>query len=1322
MPDVNLAPQNLFPTKGLNVRLDYTHIGLDTTYSSENVHFGKGTMAVRFGTDRPSDITYSSPYGFGVTGTALYYAHYSNPYLAVRNRWFCTAGGSLYVYVNNTWTAYQSVPNEYGTFLQYRDRVFYASPNQKPLMLVETSPSGNTMACLPAGIDGPAQVKILESCEDANIWSVSGTGGFIFRDSMSSRYVEGNSGIALIGTSPSVTLTFTLTKQMSLVFDDNTTPDAEDCIAFYLYRFKKARWKYGRLYLFTNQQQTTYVSVELFGSAINYGNRYSHNKTPTFTILDEWDRDINDYKLFLVKIRFRDLYMPLTGNTIYGMQFILGTDSYTSPTDPAAMTIDMIHLRKGPPAARTISQMVYPGSSYAYYSQGWSAQPTNGVAFNSDTSIRNHNCTSLLDTATPAEVVVSKTFSSPYLNLYTFKDGTTLKPRDRLYLYLSVHNALSGHIYIRFTDSSDRTATYYFYAVKTSYNPAPRRQSVPLGLGIFSDYGFYNFTWSAVKEIRIVKPTGQWEQRIDVEDICIEQAVNVKMVHLFEAVDVRAVDAVGEGAELFLSEFPRLQRIADRAGEIYTRLKYHTNGNGYLTYPDTEYFERGFSTASMRLTATGESANVSLKDSGGNIVEELGGLLKDQNAEYLDGGSGFKVQFALPAATRLLDGGCLDLSVYKKYKRKWFSWFDPDDETEVTAAIDDNDRFRIWIHVDQPQNLARIIFRLYYAVNPAEEQRDGWFTFSSIDKDNNYFEYVFDALALRDRKTEELLSTFGYGAGKDERVTFNIPGVGTYSVNPGDALAFLTGDDKYKSVQYDKKTGLSTILTWKRGDMLNYSDNEASQGYWSRIKGIGLIVVPMPGKQVSVSFDNWRIQSADNPAGTYYYKTTFVDLFGSETAASDASQPVTAQNKKVFLSYIPKPPQTSYSPFIARKIYRMGGTSDEYRLVTVITDNAQTEWLDNKADQELGEVLGPDTYAPPRCAVMAQVAHQVWYGNITDRFNKSYPSRIVRSLPYNPCRVPDESAIDIRPDDGAGITAIVVWKGYPVVFKQTSIWTIDMQTSELVLRHDGDGCIAPRTIGCTNDGIIFLSHRGVLMTDLSNVVEIGAAINPGIVRVIPVSEDPQYDLVSSCAGIFDNGYVLVIGESLVYRYDFTAQAWEMHSFLGHKVGDLESDLRIRALLPIIRYDGDRVIPCLAALGDCTYNTLTYSRVLYLFSGYTDSSLVDTNVHIPIAFKYSTGHSDLSVPYEEKRLQKLFVRLRKLSNRSGYTPSCQIAAYHDTQLSDTIVTLTPTTSSYSTERIVCPQYITGYSQGIYISGQNRLEISQLVPSYIVLPMR
>jgi len=121
--------------------------------------------------------------------------------------------------------------------------------------------------------------------------------------------------------------------------------------------------------------------------------------------------------------------------------------------------------------------------------------------------------------------------------------------------------------------------------------------------------------------------------------------------------------------------------------------------------------------------------------------------------------------------------------------------------------------------------------------------------------------------------------------------------------------------------------------------------------------------------------------------GTYRYRIAYVN---SQTVIGDvgtATVDVTLTNGKAILTSIPVAPQSH--GVNARKIYRnfASGTTALYGLLTTISDNTTTTYVDNALDDTLGASYASDQGEPPKYSVIAQHQNRLF---CNDTSNPNY--------------------------------------------------------------------------------------------------------------------------------------------------------------------------------------------------------------------------------------------------------------------------------------------------------------------------------------------
>ncbi len=149
--------------------------------------------------------------------------------------------------------------------------------------------------------------------------------------------------------------------------------------------------------------------------------------------------------------------------------------------------------------------------------------------------------------------------------------------------------------------------------------------------------------------------------------------------------------------------------------------------------------------------------------------------------------------------------------------------------------------------------------------------------------------------------------------------------------------------------------------------------------------------------------------AAGNLNGTYQYKVTYIngDIESLDSAASIALAVV---NKSVTVSDIPISPDAQCT---GRHLYRMGGTTSVYNLITAIGDNVTTSYVDDTLDANVGdEILVSTHHEPPTTCQL-----------VTFHFLRAYMC--------GDSTVGQENWVWFSEDYGADPFAIEYWGPYP---------------------------------------------------------------------------------------------------------------------------------------------------------------------------------------------------------------------------------------------------------------------------------------------------
>jgi hypothetical protein len=240
--------------------------------------------------------------------------------------------------------------------------------------------------------------------------------------------------------------------------------------------------------------------------------------------------------------------------------------------------------------------------------------------------------------------------------------------------------------------------------------------------------------------------------------------------------------------------------------------------------------------------------------------------------------------------------------------------------------------------------------------------------------------------------------------------------------------------------------------------------------------------------------------------GTYSYVVTYYNsTTGQESQpfalANAVTITLTTTNAKVYLQDIPVSADANVT---ARRIYRTTANGSIYnaQLVTTITDNTTTVYLDVIADTSLGALI--KLYLDPAPIFKKMVTHK----NRGFGFS-SYSSRLYFSVLFNlwywPQGLVDLSAtakqyyIDINPDDGDFITNIISYNDELLVFKNNSIWVLGgFDETDFFVRkvefRSAIGCVSSRGAEVADNWCYFIDANGIYRTNMQMIDYVGSPV------------------------------------------------------------------------------------------------------------------------------------------------------------------------------------------------------------------------------------
>ena len=274
------------------------------------------------------------------------------------------------------------------------------------------------------------------------------------------------------------------------------------------------------------------------------------------------------------------------------------------------------------------------------------------------------------------------------------------------------------------------------------------------------------------------------------------------------------------------------------------------------------------------------------------------------------------------------------------------------------------------------------------------------------------------------------------------------------------------------------------IIKWKRSDMIPHLEEDSPWQTLQAISAHEIIVKANSTEDAYISFQDFKMTKKGAVYGEdLKYKIKLEDDQGFLGPSSESSYGVTATGNDISLTNI-------YIPYdnriIRKRIYR----TDQYgnfRLLDVI-DRLADSYIDQIPEDLLGAMIEPDYHRPPKSRNMRAVDNRMAYIDCIDRRGTRRSSRIHLSIPFVPHQCDDYDCFDIQPEDGQRVIWCEGYMGYLIVWKERSMYTVDLSNFDKAPRDLSIGCIAPLSVAAIpNAGFGWLSHEGIMFGDQSNM-------------------------------------------------------------------------------------------------------------------------------------------------------------------------------------------------------------------------------------------
>lgn len=986
-----------------------------------------------------------------------------------------------------TLTGYSTA--NFGMFDRVLSRVYYSDYNNKVQMIQPRTSSGDTRAdwCRTAGIPDPNQEIVISRMDETASWFITGDGTYTAElDYAVTHRMYGNAAIRFeqleCGCTTSLSYEFGISSNSGTiknltVFPDGTTSNFNDYICFNVFRFDKGSIKKLMIEIGSDSGSGTWTNYffapiclpantdlnDLETSAT--WSRYDFRQN---TILSRWH--LNPYDNQMFHIRIRKSWFLWTGTpawtNITKVRFQLTGATQATASNPAQISVNDLKVMKSPPIATTFQ---IPWAGFNQYvsgsSTGW--VDSNGATAKFCNELATEGCGCIVVCGGNSQSpVYTCTFSSAR-DFVTFPDGSTANNSDMVRMDITWKGmgknqltaaAINWSLFVNPRIRLHEGANWRQFMLLAPANLRGGGVTKQIRFKLAADGSTLTGSWTGsataidltkVDKISIYGPrynSSALGSPITFDNLRLERPKAQRSVNIFEPIDIYALAAIDGLAETYLPNYAVLVDFATDWTEWWFKsTKYKTHGYGSMTYPDYEHSSLGIAGCTLRAWGSAPFG-VTMQLDGSKFID-------------LD-------NYYVPVFNPVADW---------TWPYNWGFW----KYEKIPGTI--NDKFTIWIAAEKPYNVNEITIKLH--------GNNG----GNADL-NNYWEYRITGQELVakmiDQKNlnEEIEKKYNNIQKSLKNVNVNAitlsSALNFYVTNKDEVEKFFS--DAIKLLGKDRGGWPAAEFSWKKSEMLLVrKGDQTTSPVWSDVRGHTFEVSSF-GADAAVTFDNFRMSREGALNGTYYYRILLEDDKGFLSSASEISEKVIVEKNDVVLNDIYVPSAIDRNRVINKKIYRLGGSSTEWRHVGDLAVT-KTDFFDNKREEDMGVMIVEDAYPPPRAKIMKAIGNVMYYGNIVDRLGTTLPYRVYRSEAFCPYRVSDLSCIDIPEKLGRGVTGIDLYYNYICIWTPDSMWTTDRLLEQTPVKRADEGCIAPRSIQVTPYGIIYLSRSGLVIGDISNI-------------------------------------------------------------------------------------------------------------------------------------------------------------------------------------------------------------------------------------------
>jgi hypothetical protein len=1175
-----------------------------------------------------------------------------------------------------------------GDFARSNNKVYYSNYNSPVRQMRPRRSAGDTSAyyCWEAGLPDPNAIRVIDRCEETAGWTYSAGGGAgeSIMDYSPLRRTQGRAAITFSQTTPGSTssLTFAFSAAQNLdAFTDGTVAEASDYIAFEVFRFGKT--PISELWVDLSDSSgfssyyccpvTTTPGDTLYGLATQSDSEtwdnYHWDQT---THQAKWSNNPYDNQLFRIRIQksWFAACGSITWTAINTARFRMKGNSNATSANPAKVAIDDVRLLKNPGYGTPFRiQCALCEEQESGSTTGWESDEGASTKATFNKQIARNGVSAVVVpemSGAGATATVTLRFDSG-VDMGTFPDGQTAASSDVLRMNMSTKGwgddtyfadwaAVFTAPKIRFYNNANYRSTRFFILNSMKgggITKQVRFDTSPTDGGSISApwSGSGTMDWSNVTKVALYGPyhNSLTANSFIIDDIRIERPKAMQAVNIFEPVDLYAIDVVSELIQANLKEYGWVVELGTEAFKgLWGLHKYQTYGMGHATYPDYEH--SSFGIAGLTIAAYGS--------------KPFGMLLQHDPLDVTN---------------------TLDLTNYKIFTLQYPPVFDFEDNwgfVKVNSIpASPNDKFEIWIA--SPKPTAITVVRIKFHGNDGSNNADR----------NNYWYHEITGQELAWGLREQVLRDSAaskqaqaiqkqYAELQKSDLTTKIQAL-TNPANKDIIETYFRDAIRIKGV--DRGGWQSGTFSWKRKNMILSKDSGTNRvPDFADIRGISVeITGEAGGAQICV--DNLIMKKEGSLNGTYYYKTVLEDEEGYLSPSTEPSLPVVAAQEDVVLNNIYVPNAQDSKRVFNKRIYRIGGTSSEWRHVGDVAVDKDT-FLDNVIEENAKNVLPEEAYAPPQAKVMKNIGNSMYYANIVSRLGETLPYRVMVSEAFAPFRVNDFKAVDIpERNKGGGVTGIEEYYGNILVWTADSLHTTTMGLTEPPIHRSDKGCIAKRSVTKTDYGVVWLSREGLMMGDQSRVDD------KWFEPVNSLFESYTETQLENAIGLYRDRYFYLFYDSSLRKGLVCYMPDRLFSELGGS-SDSTGPFDVHS---VSHWDGQ---------GDL--NDIYYGRsngtIYKMFDGNTDDGTAITTKVKTMSFSHP-GHQ------HDKQFRSAYISTRKIAS-SDVTLTPKV--YADEVLSETMPIVTATLTSVKTIVTKGGQGNTGTHLAYEVDGVNRHMISQI----------